>query len=976
MSEAPRTPDVGQIVDHYEILEFLGKGGFGEVWKARDTRLNRFVAIKRLPESLIEDPERRERLRREAHAASSLNHPNICTIHDFAEIDGEYLLVMEYIEGKTLAEILRSGPLPVTSAIRIAAQIADALADAHRHGVIHRDIKSSNVLLTPRHQVKVLDFGLARALAPDVGTTDTTPTEARLTRAGITLGTIHYMSPEQLLGAKVDARSDLFSLGCVLYELLTAKLPFESNSIIGVSDAILHREPVPVSTIVHVPAQLDAILTRLLAKNPDNRYQSAEELHRDLSALITSETPIVRPKKPGRTAMWPMIAVVVALIVVIAAIPAYRRQQRMRWVTDIAIPEVQRLAEQDRFIEAVHLAREVQSITPNDAHLARLWPSITWPATFDSTPRGADVFVAKYGPGQPRDYVGRTPLKNVAVPRGRFYLWTFEKPGFQPAYRVGPWGPRPPIVAVLDRQGTIPPRTIHIPGGTAELTIPGLDHLDPVALDDYLIDQYEVTNAEFKAFVTAGGYQKREYWKFPVVKDGRTISFNEAMANFVDTTGRPGPATWELGDFPKGQAQYPAGGVSWYEAAAYAEFAGKRLPTIFHWNYAAGTGMSAVVVPASNFGGHGPWPVGSQRGVDSYGTNDMAGNLKEWCFNEAEPGKRYILGGAWNEPNYMFIDQDAQSVWSRSPAFGFRCMKALKGEVAKAAERAIWIPLRDYSKEKPVSDEVFNAYRSLYSYDRTPLNATIVSTDSSPESWTVQKITFDAAYGNERVPAYLFLPKNSHPPYQTIIFYPGSGAIHTDAFREGFGVLSVYADFVPRSGRALMFPIYKSTYERRDALKSDYPAPTAFYRDHVIAWAKDLRRSIDYLQTRPDIDHEKIGFLGLSWGGAIGPVMAAVEPRLKAVVLLSGGFNFQKSLPEADAINFVSRVTQPTLMLNARYDHFFPVETSQLPMYRLLGSAEPNKKYVLFDSGHAPPRLETVTQSLDWFDRYLGAVRR
>src|SRR5712691_3329434 len=191
---APRT-FAGQIVDHYEILGLLGRGGFGEVWKARDTRLNRFVAIKRLPDSLIGDAERRERLRREALAASSLSHPNICTIHDFAEIAGEHLLVMEYIEGKTLGELLAAGSFPAHDAIRIALQIADALAEAHRHGIVHRDIKSTNILLTPRNQVKVLDFGLARALAVESDTSNSSPTEARLTRAGITLGTIHYMSP-------------------------------------------------------------------------------------------------------------------------------------------------------------------------------------------------------------------------------------------------------------------------------------------------------------------------------------------------------------------------------------------------------------------------------------------------------------------------------------------------------------------------------------------------------------------------------------------------------------------------------------------------------------------------------------------------------------------------------------------------------------------------------------------------------------
>ena len=965
---------VGQVLGHYEILEFIGKGGFGEVWKARDTRLNRIVAIKRLPESLVHDEERRERLRREALAASSLNHPNICTIHDFLEIGREHLLIMEYIEGKTLHEVLAGGALSVSEAIPIALQIADALAEAHRHAIVHRDIKSSNVILTPRKQVKVLDFGLARHAMNQAN--DAEMTEARLTKAGMTLGTVHYMSPEQLLGQDVDARSDLFSLGVVLYELLTGKLPFEGSSMIAVSDAILHREPLPASAVAHVPREVDRVLARLLAKKREERYRSADEVIRDLSGLTSGGVRTVPPISRARIAAW-SIVLGIGLVVAGLLIPTWRKWSRAKWARDIAIPEVARLIDNDRFIDAVRLARNAQSIVPDDQRLKKLWPKMTMLVSLDSTPPGANVSFATYkAPDSEWDLVGRTPLKDAPVPRGTFYRWKFEKRGYLPAYRVASWLARPrwSMNAVLDREGSVPSRMVHIPAGQFELSIPGLDHLEPVQLGDFLIDEFEVTNDEYKKFVTAGGYQKPEYWKYPFVKDGRRVAFEEAMKEFVDTTGSPGPATWEVGDFVKGQGQYPVGGVSWYEAAAYAEFAGKRLPTIFHWNGAAGTQFSAAIVPASNFAGHGAWPAGSHRDIGAYGTYDMAGNLKEWCSNEAEPGKRYILGGSWNEPNYMFVDQDAQNAWSRSATFGFRCIKVLKPNgVPRDAERAIWIPLRDFSKERPVSDEVFNAYRSLYSYDRTPLNAVIESTDSGAESWTVQRISFDAAYGNERVIAYLYVPRNARPPFQTVINFPGSGAIHTDSIGSTPGP---YGEFIPKSGRALMFPIYKGTYERRDAMKSDYPAETAFYRDHVIAWAKDLRRSVDYLQTRPDIDHEKLAFLGLSWGGQMGPLMAAVEPRLKTCIFLSGGFDFQHALPEADVFNFAPRMKQPVLMLNARYDHFFPVETSQIPMLRSIGTPESEKKYVVYESGHAPPRVEVTKESLAWLDRYLGTVRR
>ena len=174
----------------------------------------------------------------------------------------------------------------------------------------------------------------------------------------------------------------------------------------------------------------------------------------------------------------------------------------------------------------------------------------------------------------------------------------------------------------------------------------------------------------------------------------------------------------------------------------------------------------------------------------------------------------------------------------------------------------------------------------------------------------------------------------------------------------------------------MIAPVYKSTYERRDELKSDFPEPTAFFRDHVIAWSKDVGRSIDYLETRKEIDRGSLAYLGLSWGSAVAPIVLAVEGRFKVAILESGGLEFQQALPEADQINFVSRVRIPVLMLNGRYDHFFPVESSQLPLYRMLDTPAKDKKHVIYESGHAPPRKDFIRESLDWLDKYLGPVKR
>jgi len=252
----------------------------------------------------------------------------------------------------------------------------------------------------------------------------------------------------------------------------------------------------------------------------------------------------------------------------------------------------------------------------------------------------------------------------------------------------------------------------------------------------YWIDKCEVTNEQFKEFVDHGGYAKQEYWKHKFIKDGRELSWEEAMSRFPDKSGRPGPSTWEGGTYPAGQKQYPVSGVSWYEAAAYARFAGKSLPTIYHWSSAACIGEAGYIIPSSNFENEGPAAAGSHPGTGHTGLYDMAGNVKEWCWNATSDSadRRYILGGSWNEPTYMFHGGDFRSPWDRSADNGFRCVQYPDGE--KSVPGTLFVPIkrpfgRDYSRETPVSEEVFQAYKRFYAYDRTELNAEVVSVDNS-----------------------------------------------------------------------------------------------------------------------------------------------------------------------------------------------------------------------------------------------------
>jgi serine/threonine protein kinase len=580
------TIEAGQQLLHYRLTRKIGEGGMGAVWEAEDLRLDRRVAVKILPRELTRASEGSARFRQEAKLAASFNHPNIATIHDVGEQDGITFFVMELLRGDSLRDLVGGTGLPVPQAIDYAIGIAAGLARAHAEGIVHRDLKPDNVVLDDEGTPKILDFGVGKLLDeteqhgdvphadPDMATVAESP---YVTRHGQVVGTLGYMSPEQIQGRPVDVRADVFSFGVLLYEMLAGTRPFAGTTGLETATAILRDEPAGLK----------------------------QQLEGSGSG---------QPSVLGRPAV---LAGALVLLVAIGAglISVLGDEDRESWARNEALPEIERLWNEGDRDGAIRLAYEAESIIPDDPRLQRYLTNIAVPVDVESDPSGAVVYVKGYDHPE-RDWirVGETPITDKSL--GMPVRFRVEKEGYAP-FEGSPFAMD--ILIPLFPEEEIPTGMVFVPAGAASLGDTG-----SIEIGEFWIDRCEVTNREYKVFVDAGGYREAEYWDDDVDRE-----------RLVDSTGRPGPAGWALGDYPEGEDDFPVGGVSWYEAKAYAAWAQKSLPTVFHWRVAAQQGIFSEILRWSNFDTKGPAKVGSYGGIGPNGTYDMAGNVREWCLNQS-----------------------------------------------------------------------------------------------------------------------------------------------------------------------------------------------------------------------------------------------------------------------------------------------------------------------------------------------------
>ena len=635
------------------------------------------------------------------------------------------------------------------------------------------------------------------------------------------------------------------------------------------------------------------------------------------------------------------------------------------------LPEFLQLIKEGKSGAAYYAGKKILDNDPNNKVVIDGLKSITTTVDLMTVSPNIEVYLQLSEADNKWEFVGKTPINKTSLPNGTVKLKFVDTNKNEFIVSAGTY-----FIStgenVFELPASMPDTSTMalVIGGKTNIFLAGLDSRPAAKFSPYLIDKNEVTNEEYKKFVDAGGYKNASLWTIPATLNGKPFNFEFVQKFFVDKTGFLGPATWSNGSFPDGKAKFPVNGISWYEADAYAKFMKKNLPSVHQWAKAATPSRSGLVCPVSNFSKSETKEVPYSTIKSGYGLSDVAGNVREWCANATKDDltERAILGGGYDDDPYTFNDYYGQDAFSRSSSNGVRLVKDLTNNNLPLYAEVIKKPFRDFLKLPKISKEIFEIYKRQFDYEAGPLDIKILKTDNSDPDYTYELIEYNAAYNNERMSGVLFKPKNVTGKAQAIIHFPGSNVIHTSEIEKV--TLGQMARSYVKMGYAFFYPIYKGTINRQDALKSDYADKTDLYKDHVIMWGKDMKRSIDVIESRSDLDVSNLLYFGVIWGGEMANIMIPIEPRIKRAVLLVAGLEFEEAKPEVEAASYTPFIKVPILMLNGKYDYFFPSETSQKPMFELIGTNKNDKYWYLHESSHTVPLDEFTKKVKIFLDKY------
>lgn len=697
-------------------------------------------------------------------------------------------------------------------------------------------------------------------------------------------------------------------------------------------------------------------------------------------------TPRDRPMKDRDAArlrwrLWTVVVVGIALVGLPIAYWYQQKQDEQRWFEHEALPAVDAHIQRDEYAKAYALLQEAERRVGTGSVSAETWNQVAVTVNVDSSPSAANVSYRLYEAADGQwTSLGRTPIDGIKLPRGWLVL-RFEKEHYATETSVAvvddaflsesDHSVDLPAAELVLRE-LVPPDMITVPATDEGPTPFWFPNFKVAPVSSFLLDRTETTNAQFQEFVDARGYADPEYWEGIEFVAGQAISWADAVARFTDTTGRPGPAHWELGKYLPGTADHPVHGISWFEATAYANFRGKSLPTWHHWVTAAvafdGPPIAPLLIQHGNFAGS-PADVATTPGLSPSGAYDMAGNVAEWVSNGIG-ADRIALGGSAADAPYTFTKTVGVSPWDRQALIGIRCARLDSPDAALFADLE---PVELPPPAQPMSDEAFKVLTMMF--EHIPFEvAPRVESETRTANARVRKVSLNAGVADERFNVFVFLPLDEAPPYQAVLFMSGD---HNFSARRPLQPKREWEahkvfDLLVRSGRAVVWPVWYGSFENSGpslmslaSLPADQRAPTT--RDIFMRWRKEFYATVAYLDSTGEFE-QGLGWLGLSLGAIVTHNLLSSTERLDAIVLLSGG----NRLDNPATAKYVETLTTPTLLLNGRYDRIVSPALSQR-VYDALGTPEADKRLVFYDTGHWPlPRNHIAREMTEWLDRYLG----
>ena len=1014
---------------NYRVLRFVGSGGTSDVYLGEQTQpFHQTAAIKILRTSHLQTKVA-TRFNKECDFLGSMNHPSIPKLFSTGiSQSGLRYMAMEWVDGVPITQFCRERELSVRERIALFIKICLGVQHAHFKGVIHRDLKPGNILVSEYGAVaepKIIDFGIAKSA---VNRFDFRDDE---TQSHEVVGTLSYMSPEHLnrhQGADVDTRSDIYSLGVLLYELLTDKHPFSeeihsAENLQEAAEVITEHVPICPSKQVaertkeiarlssnHATARemrrdLDKIVLKMIEKSPDDRYGTISQVAEDLQCYLDFR-PLSNCSSPIRVSiarwcqrnslMMKLCSGLLLLAMALLGISgwAWRAQMNQRQLNErlslmsdqlsdaqqaqevldharsVLLPRATELAEKGDYVESFLHARELANKAElrEDFVFRELWQNISATVSFPHLPDDTTVHMAR-SDGKNTTWValGKTPL-HFDVPKGYARI-RLEHPDYVPREL----GLNLSKESKLIQQEMLVSRAQQKSG---MLFIPAASESMPDVFSGDLIshafwvDECEVTNEEFLEFIVAGGYENGEYWQhLEMVRDGEAIAWTEAVSTFKDRTGNFGPANWTDGRFPEGEADFPVDGVSWFEAAAYATFRGKTLPSVQHWRFFSVSSEPQSVSRFCNFSGRIS-KVGDYSGTGFHGVKDVYGNVSEWCSNSSENGLQVLSGASADDPDYLFWAPKFVSPWERKTGNGFRCIVVEDLDEYEALSQQSIETRRhvDLNRHREPLSDLRQWYHYLADQPLHPVSIKSEEVKDRDRDYHHETIELDTVYDENRFNLHIFTPRHQRSKI-TLIYLPGIGRYNKPMFfslanRSDIDVK--FIDELTRKGHRVVYPIYQGCYERWVKRPSEhFRIDAASAQACWIQCVQDAMCALDYLETRDDVNSDEIVGLGFSNGADKLIAALAMDSRFDRATLLSVGYhNWHKDRPIIDTFQYTPHIHLPVLLVTGIHDNLYTYENSQIPLFSDLGSED--KLHVLMEGGHVPEINEVVTHVDHW----------